>query len=276
MKTVTFPNGVSVPTLGQGTWNIGDNPRKRSEEIATLQAGIDLGMTLVDTAEMYGDGASETLVGEAIRSRRDRVFLVSKVYPHNASRDGVQAACVRSLKRLGTDRIDLYLLHWPGSHPLAETVAGFEALRMQGKIGAWGVSNFDTAEMARLMKTPAGAACATNQVLYNLNRRGIEFDLAPWMRHVGMPLMAYSPLDQGGIDSPALARVAARHGATPEQIALAFLLSHPGIIAIPKASLVAHVAANAKAGDITLTAEDRTALDKAFPPPRRKVALSVY
>lgn len=276
MATITFPNGVSVPALGQGTWNVGDNPRKRSEEIATLQAGIDLGLTLIDTAEMCGEGAAETLVGEATAGRRDGLFIVSKVYPHNASRDGVQAACARSLQRLGTDWIDLYLLHWPGSHPLEETIAGFEMLKAEGKIGQWGVSNFDTAGMEQLVNLAGGGACATNQVLYNLNNRGVEFDLLPWMGEREMPLMAYSPLDQGGIDNAALTTVAALHGVTTAEIALAFVLSRPGVIAIPKASTVAHVTANAKARDITLTAEDIAALNRAFPPPKRKVPLGVY
>ena len=276
MKTVRFANGVSVPALGQGTWELAEGYSPRRQEIAALQTGIDLGLTLIDTAEMYGDGAAEELVGEAIAGRRERVFLVSKVYPHNASRAGVQAACARSLRRLGTDRIDLYLLHWPGSHPLAETVAGFEALRAAGHIGAWGVSNFDTAEMERLMRAGGGAACASNQVLYNLAQRGVEFDLMPWMARQGMPLMAYSPLDRGDLDHPALEAVARRHGASPAEIALAFVLAAPGVIAIPKASSIAHVTANAAAAGIVLTADDLAALDRAFPPPRRKVPLAVY
>ena len=274
---VRFASGVAVPALGQGTWELAETPSRRREEIRTLQAGIDLGLTLIDTAEMYGDGAAEELVGEAIAGRRDVVFLVSKVYPHNASRAGVRAACERSLTRLGADRIDLYLLHWPGSHPLAETVAGFDDLIAAGKIGQWGVSNFDTDEMQKLARVAGGAACATNQVLYNLAQRGAEFDLLPWMRGVGMPAMAYSPLDRGDLsEDDALAAVAVRHGVSTEQIALAFLLAQPQVMVIPKASTLAHVTANAGARDIQLSAEDMGILDEAFPPPRRKTRLAVY
>ena len=277
MQTITFANGIRVPALGQGTWELAEHSALRREEIRTLQTGIDLGLTLIDTAEMYGDGAAEELVGEAIAGRRDAVFLVSKVYPHNASRAGVRAACERSLERLGTDRIDLYLLHWPGSQPLAETVAGFEDLIAAGKIGQWGVSNFDTHEMQALMRVAGGAACATNQVLYNLAQRGAEFDLLPWMDGLGMPAMAYSPLDRGDLcGDEALAAVAARHRASPEQIALAFLLARPQVMVIPKASTVAHVTANAAARDIRLSDEDVRVLDEAFPPPARKTRLAVY
>lgn len=276
MKTVRFAHGAAVPALGQGTWELAEGRAPRQQEIAALQAGVDLGLRLIDTAEMYGEGAAEELVGEAIAGRRDKVFLVSKVYPHNASRAGVQAACARSLRRLRTDRIDLYLLHWPGNHPLKETVAGFEALRAAGHIGAWGVSNFDLADMGRLARVDDGMTCASNQVLYNLAQRGVEFDLMPWMARQGMPLMAYSPLDRGDLDHPALMTVADRHGVSAHQIALAFVLASPGVIAIPKASSIAHVTANAATAGIVLTPEDFAVLDRAFPPPQRKVPLAVY
>ena len=275
--TVRFANGVTVPALGQGTWELAEARGRRAEEIATLRAGIDLGLTLIDTAEMYGEGAAEDLIGEAIAGRRDAVFLVSKVYPHNASRAGVRAACERSLKRLGTDRIDLYLLHWPGNRPLGETVAGFEDLIAAGKIRQWGVSNFDMDEMQALMRIAGGAACACNQILYNLAQRGPEFDLLPWMERLGMPAMAYSPLDRGDLANGDILKVVARrHGATVAQVALAFVLSRPNVIAIPKASTLAHVQANARAAAIRLSAEDQALLNTAFPAPRRKTRLAVY
>jgi len=248
---------------------MGDTQARWGEELAALRLGIDLGMTLIDTAEMYGDGASETLVGEAISGRRDQVFLVSKVLPSHAGRKGVIAACERSLRRLGTDRIDLYLLHWRGATPLAETVAAFEMLRGQGKIGAWGVSNFDTADMEALWDAPGGDAVQTNQVLYNLSRRGIEHALVPWCRQRRLPVMAYSPLEQGRLlGNQALAAVARRHGATPAQIALAWVLAQPGVLAIPQTGSATHVRENAVARDIMLTADDLCALDRAFPRPR--------
>lgn len=276
MRDVRFANGLTVPALGQGTWELAEGRAPRSQEIATLQAGIDLGLTLIDTAEMYGDGAAEELVGEAIKGRRDKTFIVSKVYPHNASRLGVQAACERSLRRLGVDHIDLYLLHWPGSQPIHETVSGFEDLIRIGKIGQWGVSNFDLAAMHALVNVAGGAACATNQILYNLAQRGPEFDLMPWMRTQGMPCMAYSPLDRGNLITSALAPIARRYGATVEQIALAFVLNRPGVIAIPKASTVAHVSANAKALDIKLSDQDLAEIDAQFAQPRRKQPLAIY
>ncbi|KAF5884669.1 aldo/keto reductase, partial [Rhizobium sp. PEPV16] len=209
IPTITFPNGVEVPALGQGTWAMGEDAGHAKAEIESLRAGIDLGMTLIDTAEMYGDGGAEEIVGQAIRGRRDEVFIVSKVYPWNASLTGTIEACERSLERLGTDRIDLYLLHWRGDHPLAETVAAFEMLKASGKIGAWGVSNFDTDDMEELLGVPDGANVAANQVLYNLSRRGIEFDLLPWCQSHGIPVMAYSPIEQGNIlHHPELIRIA--------------------------------------------------------------------
>ncbi|MBU6499537.1 MAG: aldo/keto reductase [Rhodospirillales bacterium] len=272
MRPIALPGGETVPRLGQGTWHMGEGERTPAAEAAALRLGLDLGLTLIDTAEMYGEGGAEEVVGAAIAGRRDEVFLVSKVYPHNADRRGVAAACARSLKRLRTDRIDLYLLHWRGAVPLAETVAGFEALRDAGKIRHWGVSNLDTDDMAEL---PPG--CAANQVLYNPEHRGIEFDLLDWCAARAMPVMAYSPLGQAGtlLRAAALGRVARRHGATPAQIALAWTLRRDGIIAIPKAAEAQHVHANAAAAAIVLTAADRAEIDAAFPPPRRKRPLAM-
>jgi diketogulonate reductase-like aldo/keto reductase len=255
---------------------MGDKPRRRTEEIASLQLGLDLGMTLIDTAEMYGDGAAESLVGEAIAGRRDEVFLVSKVLPSNASRTGTIAACERSLRRLGTDRIDLYLLHWRGRTPFADTIAAFEALRDAGKIRHWGVSNLDVDDMREIMRAPDGDAVATNQVLYNLTRRGIEVDLLPQSQARGLPLMAYSPIEQGRLtESAEVAQVAAKHGVTPAQVALAWVLRQPGVIAIPKASRPGHVQENRAALDLKLTREDLAQLDQAFPPPDGPQALEM-
>ena len=265
IPTVSLPDGVKVPALGQGTWMMAETPGRRRDEIAALQAGIDLGLTLIDTAEMYGDGAAEILVGEAITGRRDRVFLVSKVLPENASRAGTVKACERSLKRLGADHLDLYLLHWRGRHPLAETVAGFEALVAAGKIGRWGVSNLDAADMAEL-----GARPATNQVLYNPGRRGIEFDLLPRCRRDTVPIMAYSPVEQGRILRHAgLLRLAEARGVTAAQLVLAWVMRSGEVIAIPKAGTKAHVAENRAAADIVLTADELAAFDRMFPPPVR-------
>lgn len=277
MKRITLPDGESVPALGQGTWMMGEGRRSRREEIAAIEAGIDRGMTLIDTAEMYGDGDSEELVGEAVAGRRDEVFLVTKVLPMNASRAGVRRACEASLKRLGTDRVDLYLLHWRGGVPLSETVEAFEALKGEGKIRRWGVSNFDVDDLEELAEVADIASCATNQVLYNPEHRGIEFDLLPWQRRHGMPLMAYSPIGQAGrlLRSRALAAVAKRHGATPAQAAIAWALRHEGVIAIPKAGSPAHVEENASAGGLALTAQDLAEIDAAHAPPRRKQALAM-
>jgi diketogulonate reductase-like aldo/keto reductase len=276
-RTVRLPDGTEVPALGQGTWHMGESARLAQQEVTALKLGIELGLTLIDTAEMYGNGRAEELVAEATAGRRDELFIVSKVYPHNASRSGTPAACERSLKRLRTDRIDLYLLHWPGSHPLSETVEAFEKLREAGKIRYWGVSNFDTGEMGRLWKLPQSSACATNQVLYHPDTRGIEFDLLPWCAHHRMPIMAYSPVGQGGrlLRSPALAAVAKRHDATPAQIAIAWSMRHGTVISIPKATNPAHVRENAVAGEITLTAEDLAEIDAVHPPPRRKQGLDI-
>ena len=276
MKYVKLPSGEQVPALGMGTWMIGEDRSTRAEEIATLQRGIDLGMTLIDTAEMYGEGASEQLVGEAIKGRRDNVFLVSKVYPHNASRKGTAAACERSLKRLGVDCLDLYLLHWRGSVPLAETIEGFEALQAQGKIRHWGVSNLDPGDMEELVEQPGGGKVAVNQVLYNLSRRGIEWDLRPWCDEQGIPLMAYSPIEQARLlRHPGLRALAAKHGATPAQLALAWLLQSDQVIAIPKASTRAHLEENFAALQCPLDTETLAELDRLFPPPRRATPLEM-
>ena len=276
IPAVTLPSGIEVPALGLGTWQMGEDPRKAAAEIESLRRGIDLGMTLIDTAEMYGDGGAERIVGRAIEGRRDEVFLVSKVYPWNAGRDGVVAACHRSLERMGTDRIDLYLLHWRGQHPLAETVAGFETLRREGKIGAWGVSNFDLDDIEELMGVPDGVNCAANQVLYNLSRRGIEYDLLPWCQERGIPIMAYSPIEQGRLTrSTELIRIAKAYQATPAQVALAFLLEREGMIAIPKTATPDRVEENRDAVSIDLSEEDWAALDAAFPPPARKKPLEM-
>lgn len=277
MKTVRLPDGTTVQALGQGTWHMGEAASQRKAETDALRLGIDLGLTLIDTAEMYGEGGAEEVVGEAIAGRRDQVFVVSKVYPHNASRKGVPAACERSLMRLRTDRIDLYLLHWRGSIPLAETVEAFEALREAGKIRHWGVSNFDADDMEELAALPAAAQCATNQVLYNAGTRGIEFDLLPWCRERAIPVMAYSPVGQGGrlLRSAALAKVAARYGITSAQAAIAWTLRQDGVISIPKASDPAHVRENAAVADLMLTEEDLTEIDRAHPPPKRKEALAI-
>ncbi len=277
MRTVRLPDGTEVPALGQGTWHMGDRGSAAQSEVAALKLGIELGVTLIDTAEMYGNGAAEELVGEASQGQRDRLFIVSKVYPQNASRSGVRAACERSLKRMRTDRIDLYLLHWRGSHPLAETVEAFEKLREAGKIRYWGVSNFDARDMEGLVRLPAGAQCATNQVLYHIGSRGIEYDLLPWCAKQKIPLMAYSPVGQGGrlLQSKALAAVAKRHDATPAQIAIAWTMRHGNVISIPKASNPTHVRENAAAGAIALTEADLAAIDAAHPPPAGKQSLDI-
>ncbi|MBY5436927.1 aldo/keto reductase [Rhizobium leguminosarum] len=276
IPAITFPNGTEVPALGQGTWAMGEDAGDARAEIESLKAGIGLGMTLIDTAEMYGDGGAEEIVGQAIRGRRDEVFIVSKVYPWNASMKGTIEACERSLERLGTDRIDLYLLHWRGNYPLTETVAAFETLKASGKIGAWGVSNFDTDDMEELLGVPDGANVAANQVLYNLSRRGIEFDLLPWCQSRGIPIMAYSPIDQGSIlHHPELIRIAKAYQATPAQLALAFLLERDGVIVIPKTANAERAAENRDCVSLDITDDDWDALDAAFPPPTKKKPLEM-
>ena len=274
--TIALASGANVPALGQGTWNMGDDPAKRPAELAALRLGIELGMTLIDTAEMYGQGRSENLVGEAVAGLRDDIFLVSKVLPSNAGRRAAIAACERSLRHLRTDRIDLYLLHWRGDTGLQETVEAFETLRSDGKIGAWGVSNFDLDDMKELTSLAAGGAVVANQLLFNLTRRGIEYDLLQWQRARSIAVMAYSPLEQGRlIGHKELDQVAQRHDATTAQIALAWVLQQPGMIAIPKASTIAHVRENAAARGIVLDHDDMALLDRAFPPPTRPRALEV-
>lgn len=268
MKTVRLPAGEPLSALGQGTWYMGEDRSARKQEIAALQLGLDLGLTLIDTAEMYGEGGAEEVVGEALAGRREQAFLVSKVYPHNASRRGAIAACERSLQRLRTDRIDLYLLHWRGQYPLAETVEAFEALQRAGKIRHWGVSNLDLADMQELRAAPGGDACAVNQLLYNLGRRGIEWDLLPWLRQHGIATMAYSPIEQARLlHHRGLQDFARRHGMTAAQAALAWLLAQDGVIAIPKSASPARVRENAAARDIILSAEQLGELDRLFAPP---------
>ena len=276
MKHVTLPGGESVPALGMGTWMIGEDATTRAEEIASLQHGIDLGMALIDTAEMYGEGASEKLVGEAIRGRRERVFLVSKVYPHNAGRKAAQAACERSLRRLGIECLDLYLLHWRGSEPFAETIAAFETLKAQGKIRHWGVSNLDTEDLQEWVDTPGGAAVAVDQVLYNLTRRGIEWDLLPWCQTRRIPVMAYSPIEQARLlRHSGLCELAGRLGMTPAQVALAWLLQRDAVIAIPKTTTRQHLEENFAALRFSLEADVVAELDRLFPPPRRATPLAM-
>jgi diketogulonate reductase-like aldo/keto reductase len=276
VRATKLPSGEAVPVLGQGTWRLGEGLRPREDEIAALRLGLDLGMTLIDTAEMYGNGATETLVGEAIAGRRDEVFLVSKVLPGNATASGTVAACDRSLRRLRTDQLDLYHLHWRGAVPLAETLDGFAALLRAGKIRYWGVSNFDVPDLEELRSLPGGREVATDQVLYNLSRRGIEWRLLFWCRELGLPIMAYSPIEQGRLlRNPVLQRVAARHGATAAQVALAWVLRHADVIAIPRAGNPAHVEENRGALDLRLTEQDLAELDRAFPPPTGPQPLEV-
>ncbi|MGY5057863.1 aldo/keto reductase [Streptomyces sp. 900105755] len=266
-RTIALPSGEEIAALGQGTWYLGEDPARREQEIAALRLGVDLGMTVVDTAEMYGDGAAEELVGEAIRGRREEVFLVSKVLPGHADRKGTVAACEDSLRRLRTERLDLYLLHWRGRWPLEETLAGFTDLMEAGKIRHWGVSNLDVADMAELATLPGGDAAAVDQVLYNLSRRGIEWDLLPWCRQAGVTVMAYSPVEQGRIlEAEALDAVARALGATPAQVALAWVLEQ-GVAAIPRSGSPDHVRENRGAVDLRLPPEALAALDEAFPPP---------
>jgi diketogulonate reductase-like aldo/keto reductase len=268
VRATKLPSGEAVPVLGQGTWYLGEDLRLREDEIAALRLGLDLGMTLIDTAEMYGNGAAETLVGEAIAGRRDEVFLVSKVLPGNATASGTVAACDRSLRRMRTEQLDLYLLHWRGPVPLAETLDGFAALIRAGKIRYWGVSNFDLPDLEELRALPGGRDVATDQVLYNLARRGIERQLLSWCRELGLPIMAYSPIEQGRLlRDPVLQSVAARHRASAAQVALAWVLRHDDVIAIPRAGNPAHVRENRGALDLRLTEQDLADLDRAFPPP---------
>ncbi len=266
--TIKLPSGEEIPVLGQGTWGMGENAGSKKDEVAALRLGLDLGMMLIDTAEMYANGGAEEVVAEAVAGRRDEVFLVSKVLPSHATRKGTITACEHSLRRLQTDHLDLYLLHWRGSTRLEETMEAFTTLMHSGKIRYWGVSNLDLSDMQKLVKITGGAAVATDQVLYNLTRRGVEYDLLPWCRQRNLPIMAYSPVEQGRmLTHSELQKIAAEHGVTPAQIALAWLLQHDGIIVIPKASTQRHVHENRAALDLHLTKQDLAALDRAFPPP---------
>ena len=269
IPAVRLPAGESIPVMGLGTWHLGENPARRASELAALRLGIDRGLTLIDTAEMYGNGAAEVLVGEAIAGRRDEVFLVSKVLPSHATYTDTIEACRQSLRRLGTERLDLYLLHWRGQVPLEQTVLAFEELVRLGMIRYWGVSNFDIRDMAELLSIPGGEAVQTDQVLYNLTRRGIEYDLLPALQEQGIPVMAYSPIEQGRLlRHPAIIAVARGHGATPAQVALAWLMTRDGVNAIPRAGSPEHVLENRAAVDLRLTVQDLRVLDEAVPPPR--------
>jgi diketogulonate reductase-like aldo/keto reductase len=276
MRSVTLKSGDKVPVLGLGTWHMGERRSERAAEVAAIRLGLDLGLTLIDTAEMYGDGGAEEAIAEAIAGRREGLFIVSKVYPHNASRAGAIAACERSLKRLKTDRLELYLLHWRGPVPLAETVEAFERLKAGGKIRNWGVSNLDTGDMVELAGVPSGGNCAANQVLYHLGSRGIEWRLIDACRKDKVMVMAYSPLGQGPLlGKPALKAIAGKHGVDPGAVALAWVLRRPGVVAIPKAVRPEHVRANLRALKVKLDVDDIQALDAAFPPPRRAAPLDM-
>ncbi|ALC80471.1 MULTISPECIES: aldo/keto reductase [Bacillus] len=280
-RNVTLPDGTCLPAIGQGTWYMGEDPKKKQEEIKALKLGLDLGMKLIDTAEMYGQGNSERVVGEAIKENRDDVFLVSKVYPQKSGLGNISAACENSLNRLGTDHLDLYLLHWRGSVPLEETIEGMERLKKEGKILRWGVSNFDTADMEELWNTKGGRNCATNQVLYHLGSRGIDFDLLPWHKDHKIPIMAYSPLAQGGslrkqlLSDDNVNKIAEKYNVSPLQIALAWTIRSNHVIAIPKAVQEQHVYQNAEAVSVELTQEDLNRIDEAFPEPRKKMPLDI-
>jgi diketogulonate reductase-like aldo/keto reductase len=276
MQQVTLKSGEKVPVLGLGTWRMGERASARTAELEAVRLGLELGLRLIDTAEMYGEGKAEAIVGEAMGRLRDEIYLVSKVYPHNASRKGTIAACERSLKRLATDRLDLYLLHWRGTHPLAETVEGFEALKRDGKIRNWGVSNLDAGDMDELSGVPLGNNCASNQVLYHLGSRGIEWQLLAKCQKAKIMVMAYSPLGQGPLlRKPALGKLADKHKCDPAAVALTWVLRQPGVVTIPKATQPEHVRANIKALDVKLDAEDLAALDAAFPPPKRATGLDM-
>ncbi|WP_458127173.1 aldo/keto reductase [Paenibacillus sp. Z3-2] len=280
-RTILLPDGTALPAIGQGTWNMGEKQSSQEEEARALRSGIELGMTVIDTAEMYAEGGAEVVTGKAISGCRDEVFLVSKVYPHHADRKQMITACERSLTRLGTDRLDLYLLHWRGGIPLEETVQALEQLKQAGKILRWGVSNLDTRDMQELWRLPEGSHCMVNQVLYHAASRGIEHDLLPWMRERRVPVMAYCPLAQGGrlrnelLEHPVIREIAQGRGVTTSQIALAWVIRYGDVLAIPKAVQLNHVADNAAAVNIVLTQEELTRLDEAFPAPKGKVSLDI-
>ncbi len=276
IPTVTLPGGRKIPALGFGTWMMGETKSEAKAEVDAVRLALDLGMTVIDTAEMYGDGGAERIVAEALKDRREDAFLVSKVLPWNASYDGTIKACHASLDRLGTDHLDLYLLHWRGEHPLEDTVAAMEELKAAGRIRAWGVSNFDLDDMEELFSVADGENCAVNQVLYNLSRRGIEFDLLPWCQEHGIPIMAYSPIEQGRIlHHPELIHIGKAYQATPAQVALAFLLERDGVIPIPKTSNLRRLQENRDSVDLDISDEDWARLDAAFPPPARKMPLAM-
>jgi diketogulonate reductase-like aldo/keto reductase len=283
MRAVPLPDGSSVPCLGLGTWRMGESRSRRDEEVAAVREALEIGYRLIDTAEMYADGGAEQVVGQALRQaigagtvRRDDVTIVTKVVPGNASRKGVVTACERSLERLGLDRVDIFLLHWRGPHPLAETIAGFEALRSRDLIRAWGVSNFDVDDLEELSALDHGGSCVLNQVYYSASKRGIEFDLLPAQRARRMATMAYCPIDQGALASaPAFAEVARRHAVSAAQAALAWVLRQPDVIAIPKAARASHLRDNFAAVQLTLAAQDHAAIDARYPPPKRKQALAM-
>lgn len=276
VRNVALPSGEPIPALGQGSWHLAEGLHPSDVEISSLRLGIDLGMTLIDTAEMYANGATEALVGEAIAGRRDEVFLVDKVLPHHATARGTVAACQASLRRLGTDYVDLYLLHWRGPVPLAETLEGFAELSSAGLIRHWGVSNFDVGDLAELTSLPGGGGVETDQVLYNLARRGIEWDLLPLCQREGLPVMAYSPIEQGRLlGHPTIEAIASEHRATPAQVALAWVLEHDEVVALPRAGTPEHVRQNRQALNIRLSREDLAALDRAFPAPNGKRPLEV-
>ena len=276
MRSLNLPSGQSIPALGLGTWRMGEDSRRRSEEIYALQQGLALGFSLIDTAEMYGEGGAEEVVAQAIATRRSQVFLVSKVYPHNASKQGAIAACERSLKRLKTDYLDLYLLHWRGSFPLTDTLEAFQSLQQAGKIRSYGVSNFDLDDMQEVSTLPGGQGIVTNQVLYNLMRRGIELNLLPWCRQQKLPIMAYSPIEQGRLlNHKTLQAIAQQRGVTAAQVALAWLLHQPDVVVIPKSSRLEHLQQNYAAQDLKLTAEELATLDAAFPAPTQPKPLEM-
>ncbi len=279
IPVASLPNNIAMPRFGIGTWRMGERSSAAQAEIAVIKAAIERGVTLIDTAEMYGEGGAETIISRAIAGvpvARENLYIVSKVYPHNASLKGTVAACERSLKRLGTDYLDCYLLHWPGEHPIAETVDAFETLKAQGKIRSWGVSNFDVADMQELMTVPNGKNVVTNQVLYNLSRRSVEFDLLPWQRERGISTMAYSPIEQARLlESAKLKSIAHDIGATPAQLAIAWLLQQPDVIVIPKTTHIARLDENLGALTLTLNAAILSALDAAFTPPRRRAPLAM-
>ncbi|MFX3651245.1 MAG: aldo/keto reductase [Paenibacillus sp.] len=280
-RTILLPDGTALPAIGQGTWYMGEKQSSQEEEVRALRSGIELGMTVIDTAEMYAEGGAEVVTGKAISGLRDEVFLVSKVYPHHADRKQMITACERSLARLGTDRLDMYLLHWRGGIPLEETVRALEQLKQSGKILRWGVSNLDTRDMQELWSLPEGSQCMVNQVLYHAVSRGIEHDLLPWMRERNVPVMAYCPLAQGGrlrselLEHPVIQKIAKDRGVTTSQIALAWVIRDGDVLAIPKAVQLNHVADNAAAVNIVLTPEERNQLDEAFPAPKGKVPLDI-